>query len=184
MPTRTVHKGFFQLDIVDTPDGKREVLRTNDSVSVLLYDEERNRVLLVRQPRAAMITPENPEGFITENVAGRFDVALSPTDLVIKEAWEEAGVRLNPDDVIIMNDGRPMAVSAGALTERSYLALAVIREGSYDPKERTFGAADEHERITRVWVPIADLERQGFEDVRVFALVQYLLRLLETDREV
>jgi len=184
---RTVHKGFYWLELWDMPGVPYpcEVLRASDSVVGLLYDATNNRVLLVRQQRAPMVREDNPDGSITECVAGRFDVDLGPKALLVKEAMEEAGVEITEDDVFMLNDGVPMALSAGVLTERAYLCFAEIRPDKIEEGDHARGA-DEGESVTRAWVTVKELDLmvtgksdQHFEDVRVLTLVQFLmLRLL------
>ncbi|GIX07818.1 MAG: hypothetical protein KatS3mg115_2221 [Candidatus Poribacteria bacterium] len=170
------YRGFFTLEIVDTPVGRREVLRTTDSVVVLVHDVVNDRVLLVRQRRAAMATDENPEGWITEAIAGRMDRGLPVRELIAQEAWEEAGVRLEPEQIELLNHGQPMAVTAGVTNERSYLAYAPVRPEQIEAGEHPRGLSGEGEEIFRVFVPVSELETVVYEDVRVFALCQYLLR--------
>ena len=175
-PRRIGYEGFFTLEIITTPDGPREVLRTTDSVAVLLYDRSNRRIVLVRQPRVAMATDENPHGYLTELVAGRLDAPIDVKALIVKEAREEAGIRLTEDRIELLNDGKPLAVSAGAIDERTYLAFAEITEDDIEPGERIRGAEGEGERIERLFVSVDDLEGYVCEDLRVFALIQFFLR--------
>lgn len=175
-----LYDGFFKLE-----GHHREglpyqalVLRATDSVAGLLYDRAGDRVLLVRQKRVPMERPDNPDGSITELVAGRFDVKLGPKALLVKEAKEEAGVTLTEGGITLLNGGKPMALSAGILSERAYLAFAEISADKVESGERTFGLAEEGEAIGRVWVDaqafIAGIEEGTHEDLRTFALALYL----------
>lgn len=167
MPRR-VYDGFCKVDIV----GGLEVVRVTDSVSILFYDATNDRVLLVRQPRPAIASADNPEGYITETVAGRFDKNLGVKALAVQEAKEEAGVEIEEDDVLLLNGGRPMALSAGIITEHAYLAFAELNPDRAEEEERIFGVESEGERISRVWVPTAQFldGRYCCEDLRVFTL--------------
>lgn len=181
----TPHRGFLK---VETWDGglsfPLEVVRASDSVVGLLVDETNQRVLLVRQRRAPMVRHDNPDGAIVELVAGRFDVKLGPKALLVKEALEEAGVTITQDDVKLVNDGQPMALSAGVLTERCWGAIAFIRPDQIAQGDESYGVAQEGESIVRVWMPIKqfiDLETQH-DDWRVWAMAQFLARRdAETD---
>jgi hypothetical protein len=149
-----VHDGFVRVETWDVGgDFPIEVIRTTDSVSGVLVDIVRKRVLLVSQCRVPMITDDNPTGFMVESVAGRFDVDLGPKQLLIKEALEEAGVTITEDDVHIMNGGVPMSLSAGILTERCYGAVAVIKPEMVKPGDTGRGVKEEGEDIDRVWIP-------------------------------
>lgn len=181
MRSETAYRGYFTLDIIHTPDGPREVLRGDDSACVLIYDRANRRAVLVRQPRATMVRDDNPDGTLTEAVAGRFDGAYGVKELIAKEAWEEAGVRLEEGQIELLNHGEPVALTAGATDERCYLAYAEIEPGQMEAGERERGAEGEGERITRVFVGADALEDYVCEDARVYGLIQYLLRKL--DRE-
>lgn len=170
----TAYQGFYTLEVHETAQGQREVLRTTDSVSVLFYDVQNKRIILVRQPRESMISLENPEGLITETVAGRFDVTLGVLQLIIKEAKEEIGATITEDDIELLNNGKPMALSAGAITEKCYLAFVEIKPEMIEEGEREFGAEGEGEKIRRVYVHEDELNTYICEDVRVFALIQYI----------
>ena len=89
--TPPAYDGFLKVYVVETPQGPREVVYATDSISILLYNPDEKYLLLVRQPRAPMISPDNPEGYLVELVAGRFDVELGAKALAVKEAAEEVG---------------------------------------------------------------------------------------------
>lgn len=178
MEKKTVYKGYFSLDVIETPQGTREVLRTTNSVSILIYDSVNRRIVLVRQPRAAMMTDDNTEGLITETVAGRLDKPLPLDDIIIDEVLKESGISIVKDDIVMLNYGKPMAVSAGALTERAYLAFVVIHPDQMDPEERMYGDPEEGEQTTRIFLSVDELATYVCEDVRVFALIQFLQRFL------
>lgn len=186
--TGTPYTGFVKLEHWRRPTDSYDtiVVRASDSVVGLLYDATNDRVLLIRQARAAMIREDNPEGMITECVAGRFDVNLGPKALMVKEALEEASVVITEKDVTVLNQGKPMALSAGVLTERSYVVFAEVHPdqvtGSDDD---TFGLASEGESIQRVWVSTSEFLTMVVDEIRVFALQQFLgtIVLLEDSKE-
>lgn len=123
-----------------------------------------------------MIRPENPTGTIIEAVAGRFDIDLGPPkELLIKEAREEAGVFLQEKDVLLLNGRKPLALSAGILTEQTYLAVAFFSPDTVEAGDHVErGAEHEDERITRVWVPVEKFITMVHEDLRVAFFAQYL----------
>ena len=181
----TPFKEFVDVELWKRPgDGHNTVVvRATDSVAGLLYDVRKERALLVRQPRATMIRDNNPQGMILECVAGRFDVDLGPKALLVKEAFEEAGVVITEDDVELLNNGVPMALSAGVLTERAYLGFAEIETDKLvGDDDDVFGAEGEGETIQHVWIPVDILFNSTFEDVRVMALVLYLRLRLMTEQ--
>lgn len=169
--------GFAKLESwwVDGPH-PHLVLRSSDSVAILLHDVVNHRFLLVKQSRVAMIREDNPDGLITELIAGRFDVNLTPIELAIKESFEEAGAKILASQVELLNHGQPMALSAGISTERSWIAYAAITPDQLSgTDEAMFGLEEEGERIQRVWISESDLDTFVAEDVRVLALVQHML---------
>ena len=183
VPRRTIYDGFFHFEVLDTVDGPREVLRVGYSGCVLLYEPSARRVILVRQPRASMITDENREGHVTELVAGLMDDGLGPRELMAKEALEEAGVRVPPERIELLNHGRPMAVASGAIDERTYLGFAEISSDDIEPGEHIRGADGEGERIRRAYVSLDDLPDYVCEDIRVFSLLLYLrMKLITSER--
>ena len=150
-----------------------EVVVAKDSVAFLVYVQDRDVVVFVRQRRAPMVSDENPGGFITETPAGRFsaeDEKLTARELMIKEGLEELGATIRPDQIHLFNDGIPVAVSPGASTEKMTFGLATISWDQIEQKERTFGV-DADEEITRVFVPTDDLRDMVFEDSKTMLLV-------------
>lgn len=169
----TVYQGFYKVVIYQVGHNRFEVVEASDSVCALFYLKDQDKVLLVRQPRVAMIAENNPQGFITELVAGRFDVNLSPKALVVKEAAEEIGAKISEADVHLLNNGQPVAVSSGMTNEKAYLAFVEITSDMIESGERTFGLVEEGEQIQRVWHDVTDFMNNTYEDLRVFALCHW-----------
>lgn len=170
---KIAYDGFVQVEIADNG---HEIVRASDSVAVFIYDRDSDRVLFVEQERKPMISKSNPSGRTTEVVAGRFDTALTVKALAVKEVREEVGVTITEKDVRILNKGKPLALSPGILTERTYVAyveigLKNIAEGDDD----SFGCKDENEHITRKFVSAHDLARMVHDNIVAFALVQWFL---------
>jgi len=175
MTSRLVYGGFLKVLAVETEQGTREVVKVTDSVCVLLHLFETQHVLLVNQARAPMVCEDNPTGLITETVAGRFDVNLGPKELAIKEAKEEVGAHIDSQQVMLLNQGKPMALSAGVLTELCYLTYVRINPCMIENTERVFGNKDEGEQIKRIFMSVKDFLAQPCEDLRVFAYQQWLM---------
>ena len=174
-----VYDGFLKVYVVDTPQGPREVVCATDSISILLYNPDERYLLLVRQPRAPMMSDINPEGNLIELVAGRFDVALGAKALAVKEAEEEVGAVINESDVTLLNNGKPLALSPGVLTERAYLAMAKIDVPFGEATERVFGNSNEGEETQRIFMKfdeVTDYLNSGkCEDLRVFTMLSMVL---------
>lgn len=174
MERRVLYPGRFTLLLEITHRGRsREIYHTTDAVAILLYDKAGRRLILVRQPREAMINEANPDGLITEPVAGRFDCDLGVTALAVKESLEEAGVTLREDQIEVLNSGQSMPGSPGESDSRKYLCYAIVEPGQIGPNQMIFSAPGEDERTTRVFLPNDELETYVCEDLSAFALIQY-----------
>jgi len=165
---RHIHTGFT-------------IVRSSDAVAVLILIKNRG-ILLIEQCRPALISNENPNGILIEAVAGRFDVTLSPIELIKKEVEEEVGGIIRDNQILFLNDGIPLAVSAGINTEKIYLAYAEIEESQIEQTERIFGHAEEGEKIKRLFISIDEFKKMKFNDMKTFALSQWFLREYETGR--
>jgi len=163
-------------------NGNRVVIKSTDSVAALFYLRDLDQVVLAKEHRAALEDEFTPDGMSYGTVAGRFDLEIGVTGLVVKEADEEIGAQIMEHDVILLNHGRPLGKNPGLNTERTFLAIVVIdseqlRDGL------VFGAADEGERIERSLVSIADLEEMVYDDLTLWGLCQFLQLHRQTLRD-
>jgi ADP-ribose pyrophosphatase len=100
----------------------REVLDRGAAVSLLLYDPDRDAVVLIEQFRLPAMLG-GASGWQIEPVAGLTDKdGESETDVARREAKEEAGIDVT-DEVMFMQRILP---STGALTERVSLYCARV----------------------------------------------------------
>jgi len=178
---RTVYEGYFRVEIIETRFGEREVIRSTGSASILLYNRSKRYIVLIRQPRVSLMTAKNPEGLITETVAGSFDCGLGVKSLLVKEVQQEAGITIIEDAIELLNHGKPLAVSAGMTDDVCYLAFAEIDDDQVDPDDRVFGLATEGERIQRLMVSTDELLDYVCEDMRAYCLIQHLLWRIAVD---
>ena len=96
---QTVYNGFFQLLRYRLQHTlfqggwsgilNREVLHNRHAAAVLLYDPQREEVVLIEQFRAGALNDEN--AWLIEIVAGLLEEGETPEELVKREALEEAG---------------------------------------------------------------------------------------------
>jgi len=172
MRTR-VYDGFVKVDIVETDAGLREVVVTTDSVAFLVYNKDRDEILLASQDRVPMMEPDNPQGTLLEVGAGRFDFEIGVRGLVVKELKEELGVTATQDEVHVLNDQIPLAVSAGVLTERQFLAYVEVTTDRIEPANRLYGNHEEGEAITRHFIPVSELSKFQIHDMKTWALLQW-----------
>ncbi len=124
----TVWKGFVHLQklVFDQrmPDGKtirivREVHDHGIAAAILLYDQKRDSVVMVRQFRPAAFVNGDPT-FMIEVPAGLLD-GDDAADAIRREAMEESGYAV--DKVEYLFD---MYASPGTLTEKVSLFVARI----------------------------------------------------------
>lgn len=168
-----VYKGWTTIHRLTLSDGQetftREVEDHGSAVGVLPYDPERRMVLLVRMPRGPVMFAGQAD--ILEIPAGLLEPGEHPEAAARREAEEETGVSLDTLEPVAT-----FWTSPGISTERITLFLAAYRANSRVGKGG--GLSHEHENITVVELPIADLvaamETREPVDHRVFTLLQVL----------
>ncbi|WP_432460934.1 MULTISPECIES: ADP-ribose diphosphatase [unclassified Agarivorans] len=125
-----VYKGFFKLKRYTLRHRlyqggwsqwfQREMLDRGHAAAILLFDPLLDQVVLVEQFRiGAVETGASP--WLLEIVAGMLDSNQPPLDVAVREAEEEAGLRVKR--VISCNSFLP---GAGGLSERIHLYLGEV----------------------------------------------------------
>ena len=134
------HVAWRQFDGRMGAPVERAVFVSCDAVTVLPYDPQRDRVLLVEQFRAGPMARGDQGAWQLEAIAGRIDPGESPEEAGRREAMEEAGLRLGA--LLPVAGYYP---SPGIITEYlySYVGLADLPDGVAG----VFGEADEAEDI-------------------------------------
>ena len=170
----TVYDGWSKtlLAHVRLEDGtviERQMEDHGRAVVVLAYDPARRYAMLIRQFRTPVRFVGETEDLL-ECVAGILDED-DPVAAARREAVEEAGLSLKELEHV----GRFWSMP-GLSTERADMFLAV-----YSEADRTGvggGLAEEHENITVLEMPLAELadmaDRGALGDLKVFSLVQSL----------
>jgi nudix-type nucleoside diphosphatase (YffH/AdpP family) len=125
------YNGFFKIDKAvlqyEKFDGEmsEEVTRLNfnrgDSAAILLYDEEKDSVILVKQFRYPAYVNDCP-GWILEAVAGTIEEGRDAVSVARAELLEEAGYEV--DDLELISR---FYVSPGGTSERIHLYLGLAR---------------------------------------------------------
>lgn len=172
--TKIVHEGWgrFMIATIRLPDGqiiRREIEDHGAAVAVLAYDAERRVALLVSQFRPAVFLVSGQEALLEVIAGGLEDESIE--ECVRREAMEEGGLRLGRLDKIV--DAWPMP---GISTECITLYLA-----PYSARDRIGqggGLDDEHEGITVVELPLAELavmaDNGDLTDLKSYACIQAL----------
>lgn len=173
------YDGFFKIDKAvlkyEKFDGEMSEKTTRfnfnrgDSVAVMLYDEEKNSVILVKQLRYPAYVNNGP-GWILEAVAGAIDERRDVVSVARAELLEEAGYEV--DDLKFISS---FYVSPGGTSERIHLYLGTVHR-----KIGTGGGlADEHEDIKVVEIPLEQevkmMETGGICDAKTIIALQWLM---------
>lgn len=152
---KTAHKGFLQVDVYRLRHKKfdgswsdvlppREVCERGDAVGVLLYDPDRDAVVLIEQFRVGAAA-SGRSAWLTEIVAGVIDEGETPEDVARRESKEEAGCTVQELEKICDYFSSP-----GALTE--YVSVFCGRVDS-EGLSQSGGLEEEHEDIRVSVVP-------------------------------
>lgn len=129
-------EGFFKLRAFELRhrrfDGEmsdvveREGFVAYDAALVLPYDPVNDLVLLIEQLRYGPILRGDPRPWILEPVAGLVDAGETPESCVMREAEEEAGLRLREVRPMVKVYGSP-----GYVTEFFHCYLGLVDLSSY-----------------------------------------------------
>jgi len=150
---RPLHRGFFALDSYSIEherfDGgtlhiEREHLERGNAVAVLLYDAQRDEVLLIEQFRIGAAV-RNDNAWLIEVVAGMIDEGEDSETAARREAIEEAGYA--PGTMTYL--GRYYSTPGGS-SEHITLYLGLIDKQM--PIGTGGGIASEHEDIRHFWL--------------------------------
>ena len=173
------YDGFLKLDLLRLRyrlfDGgwsevlQRELLVKDQAVGILLFDPDRDEIVLVRQFRVGIID-ENQSPWLLELVAGMVGDGEQLEQVAMREAGEESNC--TPTDLIKMCD---YYNSPGASNEKVTIFCGrVDAEGA----EGVFGLAEEHEDIEVVVFPhdeiLAAIDAGNINNAMTIIAVQWL----------
>lgn len=171
-----VYNGFFGVDeatvAYEKADGtwseptKRLSVERGDSAAVLVFDTERDTVILVRQFRYP--TLRHGEPWLLEIVAGKIDEGETAEAAARREAEEEIGMRLDALEEVAEIYGSP-----GGLSEKlSIFCARGTRVG------RGGGLEDEGEDVETVELPVQEAlamaHRGEIRDAKTLVALQWL----------
>jgi nudix-type nucleoside diphosphatase (YffH/AdpP family) len=156
---RRLFDDFFKIDELmvahQKNDGttssvqRRLVFERGDSVAVLLFNRERNTIVLVEQFKVPALVarrrdePITTDGWLVETLAGMIDAGETPQMAAIRETLEETGYRIATPELI----GRFFA-SPGGTSERVFLYFAEV--GDTDRVGAGGGIEDEDVKVLEV----------------------------------
>jgi len=175
----TLHKVAFSYLM---KDGRwltimREVYDRGDGAGILLYNKEKNTVILTKQFRMPTFLNDNEDGFLTEIAAGMLDKD-NPESCIIRETEEETGYRLKEVKKVYEAYSSP-----GVMTEKMHFFIGEYTENM---KVSNGGGLDtEVEDIEVLEIPFKNavtmLHNGDIIDTRTIVLLQYAIihKLLE-----
>jgi nudix-type nucleoside diphosphatase (YffH/AdpP family) len=156
-------------------DGKRysqtrEVYDRGNGATILLYNKERNTVILTRQFRLPTFVNGNETGMLIESCAGLLDKD-NPEDCIRRESQEETGYKVSHVQKIF-----EAYMSPGSVTEILHFFIA-----EYTPMMKVSdggGADHEEENIEVLELPFTEamtmVEQGAIRDGKTIMLLQYV----------
>ena len=148
----------------------RESYDRGNGAAILLYNNEKDTVVLIRQFRMPSFLNGNDSGMLIETCAGLLD-DNDPDTCIIKEVFEETGFRIDVVEKVMH-----AYMSPGAVTEVVHLYL-----GEYTDQMKVNkggGLEEEHEEIEVLELPFSqamNMIRTGeIIDAKTIILLQHL----------
>lgn len=150
---------------------QREAYDRGNGAAALLYDPDRQTVLLTRQFRLPTYINGNRDGFLTEVCAGLLD-GDAPEECMKREILEETGYAVERVEKVA-----EVYTSPGAVTEKLYLYLA-----RYNPRMKrgsgggVIGESEDIEVLEWSYAgAVRALSQGGIQDAKTLILLQHAL---------
>lgn len=160
----------YQMPNGDWVKQEREAYDRGNGAAVMLYNKEKQTVVLVSQFRMPTYLNGNESGMLIEACAGLLD-GDDPETCVIKEAEEESGFRVSKVEKVFES-----YMSPGAVTEVLYFYIAAYDDGN--KVSLGGGLAEEQEDITVLEVDfekaLTMISTGEIKDAKTIMLLQYL----------
>ncbi|CAL9337574.1 NUDIX domain-containing protein [Streptomyces sp. Tu 3180] len=148
---------------------QRETYDRGDGATILLYDTDRETVLLTRQFRLPAYVNGHPDGMLVESAAGLLD-GDTPEEAVRREAAEETGHDIGAAEHLF-----DVYMSPGSVTERLHFFAAPYRPAATATAQA--GIAEEGEDITVLELPFSEalamIRNRGIVDAKTVLLLQW-----------
>jgi nudix-type nucleoside diphosphatase (YffH/AdpP family) len=149
---------------------EKEVYYRPDAAVVLLVDDERKKIMLIKQFRLPTFLNGNDNGYMVEACAGLIDEGETPEQTARREVEEETGYEIYDLEKI----GGAYA-SPGGSTEYFHLFIAKYNENG--KKSEGGGLEEEGESIEVLELNFDEargkLKQGGFRDVKTILLLQH-----------
>lgn len=148
----------------------RESYDRGDGCAILLYNSEKETVILTKQFRMPIYHANTDEGMSIEACAGAIDKNESAEATIIREVEEEVGYRIAEAKLILK-----AYMSPGAMTEKMYLFVAPYSE--HMKVNQGGGVATENEEIEVMefsFSEVLNMMTSGeIRDAKTIMLLQY-----------
>lgn len=176
----TVYNGFFRMEKYQlqhtlfaggwSGEMTRECFVRGNCVAVVLYDVQRDKVILIEQFRVGAIHNPINTPWLIEIVAGIMEDGESAEDVARRESLEEAGC-----EILELIRIHSFYLSPGGSSEKITLFCGLINSENVGGLH---GVADEHEDILVRAVPFAEayemVERNEIDSVIPILALQWL----------
>ena len=136
-----------------------EAVRSHDSVAILLYHEEKNSFVLVKQFRAPVYLNDKTKTFTFELCAGLIDKDKSIEEIVIEEIDEECGFEVQKKDILKITSFHTNVGISGA---KQHLYFAKIN----DSMKKHNGGGINDEEIELHFLPLNECEEFVFDETK------------------
>ncbi len=160
----------YQMPSGDWVKQEREAYDRGNGATVMLYNKDKQTVVLVSQFRMPTYLNGNESGMLIESCAGLLD-GDDPETCVIKEAEEESGFRVSKVEKVFES-----YMSPGAVTEVLHFYIASYNDGNKVGSGG--GLAEEQEDITVLEIDfekaLAMIPSGEIKDAKTIMLLQYL----------
>ena len=175
---KILHKGWSNLNEITFDykmnsgvwvNKKRDSYNRGDGATILLYNKEKQTVILVKQFRISAFVNDSKSGFLIETCAGMLDKD-NPEACIIREVEEETGYSIENVKKVFEAYSSP-----GALTEKLHYFVA---EYTNEMKVSEGGGLDsEQEDIEVLELPfklvLKAINTGEIEDAKTIMLLQY-----------
>jgi GDP-mannose pyrophosphatase NudK len=167
----TLHRVDYELQLKNGQWQKqtREAYQSGNAAAILLFNKEKQTVILVSQFRMPSFLNGNPSGYLIEACAGLLDDE-HPEIRIIKEVEEETGYRIEKVQKIFQAYMTP-----GSVTEMLHFYVAAYTEEMKVTEGG--GISEEQEHIEVLELPFSEafemIHKGEILDAKTIILLQY-----------